>query len=141
VHGRNEARKEAVARFLEKLALTPVILHEQANRGRTIIEKFEAHADVDFAVVILTGDDVGYRNATPDDASPRARQNVVFELGYFLGRLGRDRVCALYESGVELPSDYEGIVYIPMHDAHGWQLLLAREIKASGLDIDLNLAV
>jgi len=141
VHGRDEALKETVARFLEKLDLHPVILHEQPSQGRTVIEKFEGHADVDFAVVLLTTDDLGYPNGEPLKAQSRARQNVIFELGYFIGRLGRSRVCALYKGGVEILSDYEGVVYVSMDDPQGWRLLLAREIKASGIDIDLNLAI
>src|SRR5260370_22453937 len=113
VHGRDEGRKEAVARFLNTLDLKPVILHEQASRGRTLIEKFEAHADVSFAVVILTGDDSGGPTGS-ESLRPRGRQNVVFELGYFVGRLGRKKVCTLYEEGVEIPSDFSGIVYVPL---------------------------
>ena len=87
VHGRDEAAKEAVARFLARLKLTPIILHEQPNQGRTVIEKFEGTADVDFAVVLLTPDDVGHLADASDDPKPRAR----IELGYFVGRLGRSR--------------------------------------------------
>jgi predicted nucleotide-binding protein len=141
VHGHDEAAKEGVARFLEKLALEPVILHEQANQGRTVIEKFEGHAEVDFAVVLLTPDDTGYPVNLPDRAKPRARQNVVLELGYFLGRLGRARVCALYRGDVEMPSDFGGVVYISMDDGKGWRLSLAREIRSAGIDVDLNRAL
>jgi len=141
VHGHDEAAKEAVARFLSKLDLEPVILHEQPNQGRTIIEKFEGHADVDFAVVLLTPDDIGHPAGSPGDAKPRARQNVVFELGYFVGRLGRSRVCALHKGTVEILSDYDGVIYVSMDDPQGWRLLLAREIKAAGIDVDLNAAI
>jgi len=141
VHGHDEATKEAVARFLTKLSLEPVILHEQPNQGRTIIEKFESHAEVDFAVVLLTPDDVGYAAGEPDDSRPRARQNVIFELGYFVGRLGRSRVCALHKGSVDILSDYDGVIYVSMDDPQGWRLLLAREIKAAGIDVDLNKAL
>jgi len=141
VHGRDEAAKEAVARFLTKLELEPIILHEQPNQGRTVIEKFEGSADVDFAVVLLTPDDIGYLADDFDNPKPRARQNVVFELGYFVGRLGRSRVCALHKGGVEILSDYEGVVYVSMDDPQGWRLLLAREIKAAGVNVDLNKAL
>jgi predicted nucleotide-binding protein len=87
----------------------PIVLHEQASRGKTVIEQFEAHADVEFAVVLLTGNDVGAAKSEPAKLQPRARQNVILELGCFTGRIGRDRVCALYENGVELPSDYDGV--------------------------------
>jgi predicted nucleotide-binding protein len=93
VHGQADGPREAVARFLEQLGIEPIILHEHANRGRTIIEKFEAHADVGFAIILLTPDDMGV--AQGGKQRPRARQNVILELGYFIGRLGRSHVCAL----------------------------------------------
>jgi len=136
VHGHNDAVKFEVARFLEKLGLNTIILHEQANAGNTIIEKFESHANVGFAVILLTGDDVGkVKNAAND--SPRARQNVILEWGFFIGKLGRNRVCALYEKGVELPSDLHGLLYLSL-DGRGWQMDLAKELKAAGYKIDLN---
>ena len=141
VHGRDEAAKEAVARFLTKLQLEPIILHEQPNQGRTVIEKFEGSADVDFAVILLTPDDIGHLADDIDNPKPRARQNVIFELGYFVGRLGRSRVCALHKGGVEILSDYDGVIYVSMDDPQGWRLLLAREIKAAGVDVDLNQAL
>lgn len=137
VHGKNEAVKEASARLLDKLDFQPIILHEQPNSGRTIIEKFEAFSDVGYAIVLLTPDDVGGLAATPSELSPRARQNVVFELGYFIGKLGRHRVCALY-SGVELPSDFSGVVYIEIDNHDSWKFQLAKELKAAGYSVDLN---
>ncbi len=139
VHGHDDAVTESVARFLGKLDLRPVILHEQPNMGRTVIEKFEAHADVGFAVVLLTPDDVGGAAST-GKLSPRARQNVILELGYFIGRLGRSRVCALYVDGVEIPSDIHGVLYLPYDAANGWRLKLTNEIRAAGITVDLNLA-
>ncbi len=136
VHGRNTAAKESCARFLEKLGLQPLILHEQPDKGRTIIEKLLGHSHVAFAVVLLTADDQGGERGSPAAMQPRARQNVVFELGFFLGKLGRDRVCVLYEPSVELPSDYSGVLYIPLDDS--WRLRLAKELKAGGLEVDLN---
>lgn len=139
VHGHDQALKESVARFLERLDLVPVILHEQPNRGKTIIEKFEAHGDgVAFAVVLLTPDDLG-GPATGDPTNPRPRQNVVFELGYFFGRLGRDRVAAILPASVEKPTDIDGLVYID--GSIDWKLPLTRELKAAGLDVDMNKAV
>lgn len=138
VHGHDTAARESVARFLARLGLNPIILHEQANEGRTIIEKFEAHADASFAVVLLTPDDEGKaKNVTA--LQPRARQNVVLELGYFIGRLGRKNVCPIYVEGVELPSDVTGLVYVPYDAADlGWQLSLARELKAAGIPADYS---
>ncbi len=139
VHGHDKAVTESAARFLEKLDLHPIILHEQPSMGRTVIEKFEAHADVGFAVVLLTPDDVGGL-ASSGKLEPRARQNVILELGYFIGRLGRSRVCALYVEEVEIPSDIHGVVYVPYDAAGGWRLKLASEIRAAGLPVDMNRA-
>lgn len=140
IHGRDDEAKETVARFLERLELKPVILHEQPNQGRTIIEKFEQHAHVGFAVALLTPDDVGALKNKEKNLKLRARQNVVFELGYFLGRLGRERVCALTKGNVELPSDYDGVVYISLDDG-GWKMDLIRELKNVGFDVDANRAL
>lgn len=143
VHGHNEAALHEVARFLQQLGLKITVLREQPNQGRTIIEKFvDLASDVGFAVVLLTPDDRGGpMSATFDEQRPRARQNVILELGFFLGILGRKHVCALYGEGVEIPSDYQGVLFVPL-DAHGaWKLLLAREMKAAGLEVDLNRAV
>lgn len=138
VHGRDEAAKEKVARFIEKLGLTAIILHEQPNAGRTIIEKFEDYSNVSFAVVLLTPDDMGALKDELNGASPRARQNVIFELGYFIGKLGRNRTCALYKEDVEIPSDYQGVLWIPLDPAGAWKLKLAREIKNSGINVNLS---
>jgi len=136
VHGRDKAAKFEVARVLQRLTNNqPVILDEQASRGRTLVEKFEEHATTSaFAVVLLTPDDFG--GAIDEESSPRARQNVVFELGFFFGSLGRAKVVVLNQ-GVEKPSDVDGIVYIPYPDAN-WQLKLGQEMRAAGLDVDLN---
>ncbi|MEZ6193959.1 MAG: nucleotide-binding protein [Phycisphaerales bacterium] len=139
VHGRDTAMRESAARYIERFKLEVVILHEQPNQGRTIIEKFTDHADVGFAVVLLTGDDRGGLFDEPYETQrPRARQNVLFELGYFLGLLNRQRVCALYSPGVEIPSDYQGVLFIPADEAGAWKLQLAKEMKAAGLPVDMN---
>ncbi len=139
VHGHDEVAKVKVARFIEKIKLKAIILHEQVNKGTTIIEKFENHASqVGFAVVLLTPDDIGYPKNKDTLKQPRARQNVILELGYFAGLLGRDKVCVLTKGDIELPSDYLGVVYTPLDDAGAWELALAREIKESGVDVDLN---
>lgn len=139
VHGHHDGYKNSVARFITQLGLTPIILHEQANKGQTIIEKFESHASTaGFAVILLTGDDHGATVSETTNLEKRARQNVVFELGYFIGKLGRQRVCALLENDVTIPSDYSGVVYIPLQEG-SWQFKLAIEIKNSGIPVDLNL--
>jgi hypothetical protein len=131
VHGHDEAAKQSVARFLERLELKPIILHECPNAGQTLVEKFEHHSDVGFAIVLMTPDDVGGAAGDRGNLSPRARQNVVLELGFFMGRLGRNRVCVLYKEGVEIPSDYDGVLYVPMDGNDAWRLQLANELKAA----------
>ncbi|MCW8932373.1 MAG: nucleotide-binding protein [Gammaproteobacteria bacterium] len=139
VHGHDEALKANVARLVERLGLEAVILHEQPNLGRTIIEKFSDHSNVAYALVLLTGDDVGGKvSESKDNQMLRARQNVIFELGYFVGKLGRNKVSAIYQDSVELPSDYQGIVFIPHDDRAAWELLVARELRDAGLPVDLN---
>lgn len=135
VHGRDNDVKEKIAYFLKELGLKPIILHEQPNKGRTIIEKFEDHSSVEFAIVLLTPDDVGGLKLEPDRQLPRARQNVIFEMGCFFGKLGRGKVCALVSPEVEQPSDLHGIVYIPFDQKDEWKRLLARELEASGLKL------
>jgi predicted nucleotide-binding protein len=135
VHGHDGEMKHAVARFVETLGLHPVILDEQANQGQTIIEKFEQHSSVGYAIVLMSPDDEGNRKGDP--VSPRARQNVVLELGYFAGKLGRDRVCALVRGKeIELPSDISGLVWVN-YDSD-WQFKLAKELKAAKFEIDMN---
>ncbi len=140
VHGHDGEMKESVARTLGRIDLEPIILHEQPNRGLTIIEKCEDNSNVDFAVVLLSPDDKGCpKSDFPKGAKPRARQNVIFELGFFIGKLGRNRVAALYRGeDIEIPSDYDGVVYIPYDTSDGWKLKLVRELKECGYDIDMN---
>lgn len=135
VHGRNETFKIEVESFLKTLGLNPIVLHEKPNKGRTIIEKFENYSNVDFAIVILTSDDEGRIKNSSAEFRNRARQNVILELGFFLGKLGREKVCVLYEAGIELPSDYDGVLYVSLNE---WHIKLAKEIKHAGIDIDLN---
>jgi predicted nucleotide-binding protein len=142
VHGHANALREGVARFLEKLGFPVIILNEQPGKGRTIIEKFTDCTAVAFAVILLTGDDRGGKLMAPEsELRPRSRQNVILELGFFLGRLGRDKVCPLYEYGVELPSDYNGTEFVLVDDSGAWKLSLARELKAAGLPVDMNRVV
>jgi Predicted nucleotide-binding protein containing TIR-like domain len=135
VHGHAEEVNQSVAAFLKTLDLDVVILHEQPNQGRTIIEKFEKHSDVGFAVVLLTPDDTGAPIGDATKTQERARQNVILELGYFIGKLGRGRVCSIYVRGVELPSDLHGVLWVAYDKNGDWRLLLAKEINAAGIDV------
>jgi predicted nucleotide-binding protein len=141
VHGNDEEKKEAVATLLTQMELEPVILHEQPGHAMALIEKFEHYEDVVFAIIILTGDDYGYAQGKPEESKPRPKQDVVFDLGFLIGRFQGQHVCVLYEEGLEMPSDYEGAVFIPYDDGGIWKLLIARAMKAADLDIDLNKAV
>lgn len=136
VHGHDGEVREAVARFIEKLGLEPVILHEQPNKGRTIITKFrEEAARVGFAVVLMTADDLG-KSKDALELRPRARQNVVFELGFFIGELGPERVAAVVKGDIERPSDFDGVVYIPFEG--DWRRQLGQELQNAGYKIDWN---
>lgn len=141
VHGRDEGAKDSVVRFLGALRLRPVVLHEEPDTGRNMMENLESHAadaGIGFAIVVLGADDLGTESSKLKGVRPRAQQSVVFELGYLIGRLGTKRVRALYSGEVELPSYYQGIMYTKLDDAGAWRWEMAREMKAAGVDIDLD---
>ena len=135
VHGHDGELKQSVARIVEQQGISAVILTEQANQGKTIIEKFENYSDVGGAICLFTADDFG-RNKKDGTDCARARQNVVFETGYFIGKLGRNHIVILADSGIEMPSDLSGVV--PTNTG-SWQFDLLKEMKAMGYAIDLNL--
>lgn len=156
VHGHDEQRKLAVVRFLEQLKFKAVVLDEQVSGGKTLPEKFEHYSNVHYAVILLTPDDLGTSRVQVESAktsgnesfdklqgvedalNPRARQNVVFELGFFYGKLGRSNTCVLLAGGVENPSDIHGVVYVNFDEGDGWKMKLAKEIRGSGLPVDMN---
>jgi predicted nucleotide-binding protein len=139
-HGHDPGAKEEVLRLLRSFKLRPVVLSEEANAGRTIIEKIEDYSDVAFAIILLTPDDLG--GGVLDELMPRARQNVIFELGYFFAKLGRRKVTALSkkkgDQKLELPSNYSGILNLEMDPTGGWKMRLAEEMAAAGFEIDFN---
>ena len=140
VHGHDTEAKITVARTIEKLGLEAIILHEQADDGKAIIEKLEtAASDAAYAIVLYTNCDVG-RSKRQDESKNRyrARQNVVFEHGLFIGCLGRNRVCALVKGDIEKPSDLDGVVYIAMDEAGAWKMQLCKNMKAVGIEVDFN---
>ena len=140
VHGHDGDMKQTVARKLEKLGLEPVILHEQPNRGRAIIEKFEDYSKaISFAIILLSPDDKGCEaNNFPESAKLRARQNVILELGYFIGKLGRTKVLVLFKDEIDFehPSDFVGVLYTPF--TNGWELEMVRELQSCGYDVNAN---
>src|SRR6516225_7792305 len=140
VHGHDDPAKMEVARLIERAGLNAVILHEKPNAGRTIIEKFEKYAGLaGFAVVLLTPDDVG--GADRERLRPRARQNVIGEMFWFAGKLGRQRVCALKKGDVEMPSDFAGVGYTEMDDRGAWKTELLKELDAAGYEVDWRKAL
>ena len=139
VHGHDSAAKQEMARFLENVGFKAIILHEQPDAGKTIIEKIEANTDVSFAVVLYTECDLGRaKNDSPSQEKFRARQNVVFEHGYLIAKLGRDRVCALVKGDVETPGDISGVVYTKMDSGGAWKLQLVKNMRAVGIAVDAN---
>ena len=139
VHGHDNAAKQEMARTLENAGFEAIILHEQADTGLTIIEKIERYTDVNYAVVLYTECDLGRSKEDPvEKEKNRARQNVVFEHGYLIGKLGRDHVSALVKGNVETPGDISGVVYTKMDEDGAWKMALAKNMKAVGLDVDMN---
>ena len=138
VHGHDETAKQQIARTLEKLGLEAVILHEQPNKGATIIEKLVANSNVGFAVVLLTPDDVGARATDSKKLESRARENVIAELGYFIAKLGRDRVCPVVKAPCKPPSDFSGVVYVPMDEAGAWKFVLTKELRSAGYTVSAD---
>lgn len=144
VHGHDASLKTDVERFLHELGLEPVILHRQVDEGATLIEKFEKHADVGYAFILLTPDEIAFtidQVSLPDDrrtSEKRARPNVIFEFGYFVGRLGRARVCCLHKAGVSIPSDLQGLIYKQINvsvDEQAYSII--KELKAAGYQMKI----
>jgi predicted nucleotide-binding protein len=158
VHGRDDKPKLELARILEKLGFKAIILSEQPDKGRTIIEKLEQETmDIGYAFVILTPDDVGgtlngiksavegmsegyidLEDVLGDELNYRARQNVILELGYFVGKIGRNRVCCLYKGDVKLPSDIHGVLFKKFDKSvEECYKGILDELKAAGYEIKM----
>ena len=144
VHGHDQGLKTDVEQFIQQIGLEPIVLHRQPDKGRTLIEKFEQHSDVGYAFILLTPDDIAYaidQDLLPDASrkkEKRARPNVIFEFGFFVGKLGRDRVCCLYKEGVILPSDLDGLVYKKIDGSVESQgMAIIKELKAAGYKIQI----
>lgn len=137
VHGHDSEVKNEVSTFIREIGLTPIILHEQASQGKTIIEKIETYTNVGFAVVLYTACDQGNDKASIEKTNtlnPRARQNVVLEHGYLMAKLGRSRVTALVKGKIETPNDISGVVYIPFDDHKTWKVELLKELRSAGVE-------
>lgn len=130
VHGRDDDKLNEVELFVHRIGLEPIILREQASRGKSIIEKIEEYSDVAFAIVVYTACDVGkYKN--DEVLLPRARQNVVFEHGYMVAHLKRENVIALIENDVDIPGDWSGVLYTTFDK--NWKQDIMKEMDAAGL--------
>ncbi|HEJ2470164.1 TPA: nucleotide-binding protein [Vibrio cholerae] len=136
VHGHDDKVKIETARFIENAGLEAIILHEQPSASKTIIEKIESYGDVGFAVILYTPCDVGSKKSDDQALKDRARQNVVFEHGYFIGRLGRSRVAALIKDSVETPTDISGVVYTAIDDSAAWKMTLFTELEDAGYKVN-----
>jgi predicted nucleotide-binding protein len=136
VHGHDTGTEEEVRLVIERLGLRAIILHEQADTGKTLIEKVERNADVGFAVVILTPDDVGSSKNTRPQPPPRTRRNVVLDLYYFLGKLGHTRVYALLKDRAEIPPEIADVPCTTMDSTGRWQNNLAKALRAAGMELD-----
>ena len=139
-HGHDEEAITTVAEFVKNLGLKVTVLDEQLGNDLTVIENLERYADdTGFAIALLTPDDVG---ALKDEAdrqlNPRAHQNVILELGYFIGKLNPNQVCLLYKEGVELPSGIRDVAYVPMDSADDWKLKLRQGMRKAGLPVDMS---
>lgn len=135
-HGHDDNATAAVQKFIEDGGARAIVLKEQLNPGQAILSAFKEHANVQFAIILVTPDDVGAKNGMP--LRPRARQNVIFELGFFLAKLGEDKVVALYKDDgepIEWPSNYEGVLYRRMEGE--WKIQLAKDLKKAGIALDL----
>ena len=141
VHGHDQALKNDTEIFLRDVGLEPIILHRQPDKGLTIIEKFEEYSDVNYALILLTPDDIGYAISEQEKKEEdrtinfRARQNVIFELGYFIGKLGRSNVFYVFKEGVEIPSDITGLIYKKVNESIGevgYDLI--KEFQTSGME-------
>lgn len=139
VHGHDNEAKSKTARLVEKLGFKAIILHEQASSSKTIIEKIEEYSNVGFGIVLYTPCDLGAKKTDNVQLKPRARQNVVFEHGFLIGKIGRGNVCALVKGQLETPNDISGVVYIDMNDTDSWKYSVAKEMKEAGYNVDMNL--
>lgn len=142
VHGHDEIAKTSLEVFLREIGLEVIVLHRQADEGLTVIEKFEKHSEVAYAFILLTPDEIAYLRSEEQEIDGerkkefRARQNVIFEFGYFVGKLGRSRVCCLYTGDVTLPSDVNGMIYKKFSkNIEEVAYSIIKDLKASGYEI------
>lgn len=144
VHGHDDTLKKEVEILVNELGLNPIVLHRKADKGQTVIEKFENNSNVGYAFVLLTPDDIAFLKSEkelPDEKRKynyRARQNVIFEFGYFVGKLGRNRVCCLYKDGTEIPNDISGLLYKKVvNEVEEVAFSIIKDLKAVGYELNI----
>ena len=135
VHGHDMGRRDEVEQLLRRIGLEPIILMNEPNRGLTLIEKIEQYTDVSYGIMLYSGCDQGKEKGSTKRYRLRARQNVIFEHGYLMSKLGRGNVAALVDAGVETPGDLSGLVYISLEDAN-WKNYLMKELIAAGFSFN-----
>jgi hypothetical protein len=141
IHGRDAGAKESVLKFIGQLGLRALTPQEQPNGGRSIVEKFGELSNTQFAIILFTPDEIAVSRDKSKEKQVRVSQHVMFEFGYVVAKLGHRRVCVLYDEGVEIPPEVSGVATIPMDFRGAWRLLVAREFKQAGVDVDLNKAL
>jgi predicted nucleotide-binding protein len=136
IHGHDGHLKTEVQLLLHRAGVNNIVLHEQADKGRNIVEKLIEETDsANYAIALLSPDDI------LNDGTKRARQNVILEIGYFLGKLGKSRVRLLKKGDVEIPSDLNGILYENYDESGSWKIKICKELQAVGIFVDLEAIV
>lgn len=140
VHGRDKFMRDHIKSFFLEVGFKPIILSQETSNGDTVIEKFEKYADMAaFAAILLSPDDEGGLLGQ-NSLRPRARQNVILELGFFIGKLGRSKVMLFrpQSSDFETPSDISGYCFIPYDEDEKWKLIAAKNISSLGYNISID---
>jgi predicted nucleotide-binding protein len=133
VHGHDNGLKTEIQLLLTRAGVNNIVLHEQADKGRTIIDKLVGESESsNYAIALLSPDDI------VSDGTKRARQNVILEVGYFIGRLGKERVRLLKKGEIEIPSDLQGILYENYDEAGAWKMKICKELIAVGIHVDMK---
>ena len=142
VSGADCEMKQAVIGALIKLLLIPLVMCEEPSQGKKIVENFSRdYADVGFAVVLLSADDFAYaKNEAGTKRKLRPRQDVVFKLGFLLGKLGKGNVLVIFRecSNFEIATDFEGIKVTALDDQDSWKLALIRELTNCGYTVNAD---
>lgn len=133
IHGHDDHLKKEVQLLLSRAELDDIVLHEQPDKGRNVIDKLiEETESASYAIALLCPED------EIENGTKRARQNVILEVGYFLGKLGKSKVRLIKKGDVEIPSDLKGILYTEYDEKRNWKTNILKEIQAAGIDIDMN---